>query len=292
MRHLLNVKHVSKSFKTQSVLEDENFCLTEGEIVGLIGQNGAGKTTLMKMLLGLLTVSTGEISYQGDTNYQHDPEKMANFGVLLDCRLFDYLSGFENMLIFESYRNVNKTDNNIKKQIKTMLDFVNLSNNKKPVKSYSFGMKQRLGLGLALINHPKILILDEPFVGLDPVGVEHFKQYILELKQNYNITVLISSHQLEEIEQMCDRCLLIKDKTILDIKHHFNQKYKLEFEAAEPAVLNKLSKIGLVQNDTTTVFKDELNLNTAINILNHHHVRIIAIKDLSHALTDLFGDDK
>lgn len=292
MEPLLNVKHVSKQFKTQSVLEEVNFSLARREIVGLIGQNGAGKTTLMKMLLGLLTVSTGEISYQGDTNYQQDPEKMASFGVLLDCHLFDYLSGFENMLIFESYRDTGITDNHLREQIKTMLDFVNLPNNKKPVKSYSFGMKQRLGLGLALINHPKILILDEPFVGLDPIGVQHFKQYILELKQDYNITVLISSHQLEEIKQMCDRCLLIKDKTVLDIKQHFNQKYELEFEAAEPVVLDKLAKVGMVQNNTILISKNERNLNTAIKILNYHHVHIIAIKDVSHTLTDLFGDDK
>ena len=128
----------------------------------------------------------------------------------MDCKVFEFLSGAENLKLIGSYSSVSPSLT----RINELLDFVGLSNDNRKVRDYSFGMKQRLSLALALLEEPNFLILYEPFVGLDPVGTQNFIEYIRKLRSELGVTVLVSSHQLSEIEEICDYFFVIKDRKL------------------------------------------------------------------------------
>ncbi len=213
MNTILRACHLNKSFGKQEVLTDLNFEIHRGDIVGLIGKNGCGKTTLMKMILGLTPRTKGEIQFEGDSEYTTKRNSLNKIGFLLDCKLFEDFSAYDNLKLFSMYSSsIDKSG--LDKRINKLLKFVGLDSSKKLVKSYSFGMKQRLGLALALLDDPEFLILDEPFVGLDPAGVRVLLDYIVKLRREEKVTILISSHQLHEIEEICDYFLFINGKSI------------------------------------------------------------------------------
>ncbi|HEM5174191.1 TPA: ABC transporter ATP-binding protein, partial [Streptococcus suis] len=213
MDKILSACHLSKSFGSQEVLTNINFDIQSGDIVGLIGKNGCGKTTLMKMILGLTSLTEGDIQFKGDSNYHTKRKALNKIGFLLDCRLFEDFSAYDNLKLFSMYSST-FNEENLDDRIDRLLKFVGLDNSKKLVRSYSFGMKQRLGLALALLDNPEFLILDEPFVGLDPAGVRIFLDYIVKLRQEKGVTILISSHQLHEIGEICDYFLFINEKRV------------------------------------------------------------------------------
>ena len=167
MGTILKACNLGKSYGEQEVLTNINFDIQSGDIVRLIGKNGCGKTTLMKMILGFTSLTKGDIQFEGDSNYYTKREALNKIGFLLDCKLFEDFSAYDNLKLFSMYSSVSNKKN-LDERIDKLLTFVGLENSKKPVKSYSFGMKQRLGLALALLDDPEFLILDEPFVGLDP----------------------------------------------------------------------------------------------------------------------------
>lgn len=213
MGTILRACHLSKSFGSQEVLTNINFAIQSGDIVGLIGKNGCGKTTLMKMILGLTPRTKGDIQFEGDSDYHTKRKALNKIGFLLDCKLFEDFSAYDNLKLFSMYSSTFNKEN-LDERIEKLLKFVGLDNSKKLVRSYSFGMKQRLGLALALLDDPEFLILDEPFVGLDPTGVRVLLDYIVKLRREKGVTILISSHQLHEIEEICDYFLFINEKSI------------------------------------------------------------------------------
>ena len=192
MNTILRACNLSKSFGLQEVLTNINFDIQSGDIVGLIGKNGCGKTTLMKMILGFTSQTQGYIQFEGDPNYHTKRKTLNKIGFLLDCRLFEDFSAYDNLKLFSMYSST-VNEENLDDRIERLLKFVGLDNSKKLVKSYSFGMKQRLGLALALLDDPEFLILDEPFVGLDPTGVRVLLDYIVKLRLEKGVTILITS---------------------------------------------------------------------------------------------------
>lgn len=209
---ILEIKNVSKGFKGQMVLQDISFTLQQGTIVGLLGVNGAGKSTLMKIIAGLLKQKSGNVQllqYAPLSEWHH---LFNQVGILLEPAIPSYLTGQEflkQMAILRGETSVN---------IAELLKQVGLEQaGKKKVKHYSFGMKQRLGLAAALIGNPKFLMLDEPFVGLDPLGIIQL-QNILKKMVAMGTTVLLSSHQLAELEPLVDRILFLsKGKITYDL---------------------------------------------------------------------------
>lgn len=290
MNTLLEVNHLEKSYDGTTILHDLSFKIQKGEIVGLIGKNGSGKTTLMKAILGLITVDSGEIYYQKKGNYTEEKEIMNEIGYLLDCELFEYMNAYDNLFIQEKYKNSEKNKDEITKLIIESLDFVGLENNKKKVKGYSFGMKQRLGLALALMGTPKLLILDEPFVGLDPVGVEKFKQFIYELNQNKNVTVLISSHQLSEIEQMCNRYLFISDKNVVEVNPQFKNQVTIVI-SKDTAVLktNLIDNVEL-EGKTIKFSYDIILINQILSLIYENGLSIESIQIGDNYIEKLFRE--
>lgn len=199
MKEVIKVEHVSMVFGEETVLKDVSFEFEEGKIYGIIGNNGSGKTVLMKCICGFLVPTRGKIfvNYKQVGKEIDFPEDM---GIIIETPGFlPNLTGFKNLELLASIQNKIGAD-----VIRETLEKVGLDyKSKKPVAKYSLGMRQRLGIAQAIMEDPSILILDEPFNGLDKKGVAHIHKLILELK-NRNKTIILSSHSQNDIDVLCD----------------------------------------------------------------------------------------
>lgn len=211
---IINVKDLTKQYKKQTVVNHANFQIKKGSICGLVGPNGAGKTTIMKMLGGLVLPSEGSMSIFGNTDEKSWAKARERMSFMIET----------------PYANQNLTaQQNLEKQrlqkglpdqtrIDEVLKKVGLENvDKKKIKEFSLGMKQRFGLANALLAKPEIMVLDEPINGLDPEGIVEIRELLMKLNQQENITIMISSHILSELSLMCDGYLFIQGGNI--VKH-------------------------------------------------------------------------
>ena len=212
---VISINDLHKSFKKKEVLKGISLEVNEGEVLGLIGPNGAGKTTLLKNICGLLSFESGSISVNGESVAEKGNSICTNIGVLIEetCA-YPKLTGFKNLRLVADLYDSNITD----EELNNIIDIVDLTENiHNKFKTYSLGMKQRLGIAMALLNSPKILILDEPINGLDVAGAKNIRELIKFLAEKRNITVLISSHMLSELDKTCDRAAFIKDGKIIKV---------------------------------------------------------------------------
>ncbi|WP_459501394.1 ABC transporter ATP-binding protein [Bacillus sp. C1] len=214
-RILLDVNQIQKAFRNITVVEDMNFQIYEGDIVGFIGPNGAGKTTTIRMILNLIHRDGGTVTIGGHSIDSEFSQAMQKVGAIVENPSFHgNLSGYKNLKLVANLNNVPE------KRIWEVLNLVQLqARAKDKVKEYSLGMKQRLGIAMALLKNPELLILDEPTNGLDPQGIRDMRAMITELAEKEKIGLLISSHILHELEQVCTRFLILdKGKLLLDCK--------------------------------------------------------------------------
>lgn len=215
MNTILNVEKICKSFGKNKVLNEVSFKIKKGQILGFIGPNGAGKTTAIKLILGLQLMDSGEV-YINNYNIKKDYENaIAKVGAIVENPdLYLFLTGRQNLRLFSRY--YGEVD---EKYLDYLLEKVNLIERADDkVSNYSLGMRQRLGIAVSLINHPNLLVLDEPTNGLDPEGIKDLRDIIIKLAKTENIGVLISSHNLAELDGFCNRiCLIDKGQIIKDI---------------------------------------------------------------------------
>lgn len=198
---LLTLDNINKKIKSKSILKNVSFNLNNGEIIGLVGGNGAGKTTLMKVILGLSSYQSGKINSNTASNNN-------DIGALIESPgLYPFLTGYENMKLI----NEDKDNTHIQKVV-NQLEMDEFIYSK--VKTYSLGMKQKLGIALSLLNHPTLVILDEPMNGLDPKAVKNVRETIVSLK-NQGVTFLVSSHILSELVKITDSILIIDQGEII-----------------------------------------------------------------------------
>lgn len=198
-KKMMELNQVKKVFGEQTAVDLNNLKIEQGEIYGLIGPNGAGKSTIMKMICGLLTPTAGQINVAGSAMKENNRIAiLKQIGSLIEePAYYDNLTGYENLQILKELKNLTDQD------VAEVLTIVHLTENKdKQVKYYSLGMKQRLGIAMAIMGHPKLIILDEPTNGLDPQAREEIRKLIRILPATFNTTVMISSHALDEIEKM------------------------------------------------------------------------------------------
>ncbi len=210
---MIKVTALSKTYEKtgKHALDKASFSIEDGEIVGLIGPNGAGKSTLMKTMCKFLKPSLGTVSIDGKDVYQNN-YALKDVGILLEPVFFPHLTAYENL---EYYLKIHQKSEFIK-DIMPHLEMVGLKNNaKQKPKDFSFGMKQRLGLAMALLGKPKVLILDEPFVGLDPNGIEDLINILKNRVKEENMSAIISSHQLYELSSLCKRTIVINSGKIV-----------------------------------------------------------------------------
>lgn len=207
MQEIIQVKGLTKSFKNLTAVKDLSFTVHEGDVYGFLGQNGAGKSTTIRMLLTLIEPTAGTIELFGMSLNTHRTEILRQIGAVIEKPdVYKYLSAIDNLRIFARLSGLKPTD----QQLMQQLEMVGLASRAKDiVKTFSQGMKQRLGIAVALIHDPKLIILDEPTNGLDPQGIADIRNLIRHLSKDLNKTILVSSHLLNEIEQIATRVLII-----------------------------------------------------------------------------------
>ena len=212
---LIEVSHLAKNFKSFQAVKDVSFHVNEGDVFGFLGPNGAGKSTTIRCLLSLIRPSAGDIQFFGQSLRENRAEVLTRVGCIIEKPdFYKYLSAQRNLEIFAriSGKDISK------KQILEMIDFVGLTGREgDKVSGFSHGMKQRLGIAQTLLHNPDVIILDEPTTGLDPQGIIEVRNLILRLRDEQKKTVLLSSHQLSEIEIIANRMVIINQgKTIIE----------------------------------------------------------------------------
>lgn len=215
MHTIIETQHLSKAFKTFQAVDDLSFTINKGDVYGFLGQNGAGKSTTMRMLLGLIYPDKGEIRIDGEIFNNRRRDLLAKIGAVIERPdMYGYLTGWENLTIFSKMCNTSIP----KSRLVEVLEIVGLKGREQDkVKAYSQGMKQRLGIAIALVHNPELLILDEPTNGLDPQGIAEMRNLIAALSRDHNKTILISSHLLYEIEQIATSMIIInKGKKVVE----------------------------------------------------------------------------
>ena len=200
---VIKLENIVKSYGKHEVLKGVNMQVNRGDIYGLVGKNGAGKTTIFKMILGLSEYTSGTVSIAGSKNKRELFANRRKVGFFVGSNFYGYLSARDNLQYYARAKGIPHKE--IKNEITRVLEIVGLEDNKKPYKGYSLGMKQRLGIGNAILGNPEILILDEPTNGLDPQGIADVRHMIRHIRDEYNMTIIVSSHILGELEHTADR---------------------------------------------------------------------------------------
>lgn len=217
MEPVIEVKNLSKQFKNIEAVKDLSFTVEEGDVYGFLGQNGAGKSTTIRILLTLIQPTSGSIALFGKNTEDNRSAALKKVGAIIEKPdVYNYLSAYENLRLFARMSGVKKSE----EQLMQQLDMVGLAGRvHDTVKTFSQGMKQRLGIAIALVHDPELIILDEPTNGLDPQGIADIRNLIFQLSRERKKTILVSSHLLSEIEQIATKLLIIdKGKKLVEGK--------------------------------------------------------------------------
>ncbi|XJZ28782.1 ABC transporter ATP-binding protein [Bacillota bacterium Lsc_1132] len=250
----LSVKNLKKTIGKKEIIKGLTFDLKEGEVFGFLGPNGAGKTTTIRMLVGLIKPTSGSIEIGGYNVQTHFTEALKNLGCIVENpELYPYLTGWDNLLHF-----VRMLKGVGEERINEVSELVGLTSRiHDKVKTYSLGMRQRLGIAQALLGRPKVLILDEQTNGLDPAGIREMREFIRFLAEKEGLSVLVSSHLLSEIQLLCDRVAIISKGQIIRIDSVANllsnrERMEWRFHPLEigKTILSRLTKIEETEDGT------------------------------------------
>ncbi|WP_339216579.1 ABC transporter ATP-binding protein [Ornithinibacillus sp. FSL M8-0202] len=300
---MLETIRLSKSFKGKKAVQDVNLYLDNGESVGLIGPNGAGKSTTISMISSLIKPTAGEIKLNGE-NIINKPEQLRRIlGVVpQELALYQELSAYENLKFFGSIYKLKGDD--LEKSIQRSLEIVGLEGRQKDlVKTFSGGMKRRVNIAVALLHQPKILILDEPTVGIDPQSRNHILETVRMLNQKNGTTILYTSHYMEEVEQLCDRLYIMDNGEIIATGTKGELLSILSAEDTIKVQLSKMNEVFVEQvkaiEGVRKVEASDVNLkviaNKGINLVselvslaNNHHIKMINFHTETPSLEDVF----
>lgn len=291
MKTILEVNNICKSFGKKQILKDVSFSLDEGEILGFIGPNGAGKTTTIKLILGLQSIGSGSVKINGYDIEKEFVKAINNVGAIVESPdLYMYLSGRTNLNMIANYYN-----NISKDRINEVIKLTGLENRiDDKVSKYSLGMRQRLGIAAALLNNPNLLILDEPTNGLDPEGIKELRSLLKKLAKVENIGILISSHNLSELESFCtDVCIIkngeiISTDTVKSIKQDDTTSYLLELNKTTGIKSLLEENDEIIDNNTIKVYRDKDGIALLIKSLVEKGILIYEVKLVELTLEEAF----
>lgn len=219
---MIELAHIYKSYGDFKVLQDVNLTINKGEIYGLIGKNGAGKTTILKIILGLTAFERGKLSVAGSQSGRELQGSRKKIGFFIGKNFFDYMTAEENLHYYRQMKGLKD-----KSEVERVLQLVGLQGVETKYSSFSMGMKQRLGIANALLGSPEILILDEPTNGLDPQGIADVRNLIVKLNRDRDMTIIVSSHILGELEHTANRFGIVHQGRVLrEITHEDLQMTK------------------------------------------------------------------
>ncbi len=287
---VLKVDKLCKKIGKKEILRDVSFEINKGDILAFIGPNGAGKTTTIKCILGLQKINSGSISINGydiKHDFVHAIERVGS--IVEEPDVYMYLSGFENLkLQARMYKHVVIDD------IYRVVDLVGLESRiHDKVSKYSLGMRQRLGIAMALLHSPNLLVLDEPTNGLDPEGIKDLRVLLKRLAKS-GVAILISSHNLSELESFCNRVCIISDgkvieeASIYELKKLDENKYVLKVNDSSKCEDFLLEYDKIVDQNHIEVVRDEEEIAMLIKTLVNHDILIYEVTKLSMTLEEAF----
>jgi len=291
MENILECRSLCKTFGKKQILKDVSFDIKEGDILGFIGPNGAGKTTTIKLILGLQSITSGKVYINGYNVEKEFTKAIKKVGAIVENPdMYMYMSGYDNLkLVSNMYKGIGT------KRIDEVVKLVKLENRiNDKVSKYSLGMRQRLGIAQAILHKPNLLILDEPTNGLDPEGIKEMRELLVSLARNEKMAILISSHNLAELDNFCNKVCIIKNGEIIetseisaikkDIEH---EKFIIEIENTKG--INKIYKEAEIINDK--VFKINIkkdNVPDLVIDMVKNNIKIYGIKEDEKSLEDAF----
>ncbi|MHA8105180.1 ABC transporter ATP-binding protein [Aquirufa nivalisilvae] len=293
---VISIQHLSKSFGSFHAVKDVSFQVFQGDVFGFLGPNGAGKSTSMRCMLSLIKADSGDIRLFGLPIKDHREDILRRTGSIVEKPdFYKYLSAFRNLDIFARISGTNSS----KKEIYAMLDFVGLNGREHDkVGGFSHGMKQRLGIAQTLLHNPDLIVLDEPTTGLDPQGIIDIRNLILRLKDEHQKTILLSSHDLSEIEMIANRMVIINkgksmvEGSVKELMSTENLFIRLEVEPQEKAMIvlkNAFPEIQIqAKGENQLEFHLSRNQVPSISqLLNSHEIAIYSLES-KRSLEDYF----
>ena len=288
---ILKCENLNKKFGKKQILKNVSFEIEEGDILGFIGPNGAGKTTTIKLILGLQSITQGKVLVNGFDIEKEFTKAISKVGAIVENPdLYMYLSGYDNLkLVANLYKQVDE------KRIDEVVKLVKLENRiKDKVSKYSLGMSQRLGIAQAILHKPNLLILDEPTNGLDPEGIKEMRELLLDLAQKEKMAILISSHNLAELDNLINKVCIIKNGEIIEtsgiseIKKEKQANYKI-FEINDTSEIKELLPGAIIIDKSKfkiDAVKEEVS--EIIELLVNNKISIYEVKKEEKSLEEAF----
>jgi ABC-2 type transport system ATP-binding protein len=295
MNTIVKLQNVSKVIKGKKIIDDLSFDVYEGEVFGFLGPNGAGKTTTIRMIVGLMSISQGDVLISGKSIKKDFEGAIASVGAIVENpELYKFMSGYKNLQHFARMQT-----GITEERIKEVVELVGLTDRiHDKVKTYSLGMRQRLGLAQCLLHRPKILILDEPTNGLDPAGIREIRAYIRKLAQEEGMAVIVSSHLLSEMEMMCDRIGIIQKGKLVDVQtvrdfvdgKELVYQFEVNDEEKARAVMNSFdpSLVFEVKNNKLQTGITKEQVPQLVKAFVENGVEIFSVMQVAKSLEDRF----
>ena len=289
---ILECEKLNKKLGKKQVLKDVSFDIKEGDILGFIGPNGAGKTTTIKLIIGLQKIDSGNVKINGydiTKNFEKAIEKVGT--IVENPDLYMYMTGMQNLkLIANLYKNIDQ------KRIDEVVKLVGLENRiNDKVAKYSLGMRQRLGIAQAILHKPNLLVLDEPTNGLDPEGIKDLRDLLRYLASKENMAVLVSSHNLSELESFCNKIVIIKNGEIVESstmeeakKVDGNNIYVFELDNVKNIEKIITNKLEIIDGNNIKVFAEKEEIPEIIEKLVEKKVKIYKICEDEISLESAF----
>jgi ABC-2 type transport system ATP-binding protein len=291
LNSILKLDNVKKVIKGKEIIKGLSFSVNEGEVFGFLGPNGAGKTTTIRMIVGLIGITEGDVMVCGKSIRKDFAGAVKNIGAIVENpEMYKFLTGYQNLMQYARMQN-----DISKKKIDEVVELVGLQDRiHDKVRTYSLGMRQRLGLAQCLLHDPKLLILDEPTNGLDPAGIREIRDHLKMLTREKGMSVIVSSHLLSEMEMMCDRIAIIQDGQLVEVQQviDFVQTGTVyAFETGDisqifPLLEDKYAIVRTAEGFTAGCTRDEVPV--IIQSLVEQGVAVYGVKAASQTLEERF----
>lgn len=282
---VVQLKGLTKTIKKKHLVQDINLDLLPGEVFGFLGPNGAGKTTTIRMMVGLMKPSQGHVFINGTDLHENFEKAIGEVGAIVENpELYNYLSGYKNLIHFARMH-----ESVTKERIQEVIEQVGLQNRiHEQVRTYSLGMRQRLGLAQALLHRPKFLILDEPTNGLDPAGIREFRYYLRKIAREDGVSIFVSSHLLSEIELMCDRVGIIQQGELIDVRNISGDTNDVKWvvDVDRPREAKHVLE-GMVSNIEENIEEGSIQFNAEKDIIPKVNQKLVESEILVYGITSM-----
>lgn len=288
---VVRLEGVTKRVSSRTLVENVTLDIPPGQVYGFLGPNGAGKTTTIRMMVGLTSISQGDIKICGYSIKEHFEKAVANVGAIVENpEMYKFLSGYQNLRHFARMMK-GITDERIEEVVR-LVGLGNRIHDK--VRTYSLGMRQRLGVAQAILHRPKLLILDEPTNGLDPQGIRELRDYLRRLCREEGTTVFVSSHLLSEMELMCDNVAIIQNGRLIDVRSLKNggdsgaEAAETGFTVDDPERAAAILQVGTVQGSLVTLRLTRDQIPEVNARLVQAGIKVYGIQAVTRSLEDQF----